>query len=271
MRMLVMAKAHINVTNEFGQSPLSLCMMMMQPLNKRGVQIEMVEYLLDIGANIEIRDKSGNRPLDYAILNQNVALINMCLDYGALVRRDNKHFSVQTAALLDQVDDEDCLERIENALFREMAGEREKEMEDNLRQEQEDRDNAIREARTTRQEKRLKKITDRTKNSERLVLEEVARLKKKKIDDDFKLAKAAKAIAEHGAGSWSRDDTHHWNWNARTLPKKLDNNRIYNDGLKIVDDVRERRSIESLNKRWENITGAKLEVAWYFSMFMIFL
>jgi ankyrin repeat protein len=36
MRMLVMAKGHINVTNEFGQSPLSLCIMMMPPLNKKG-------------------------------------------------------------------------------------------------------------------------------------------------------------------------------------------------------------------------------------------
>jgi hypothetical protein len=32
--------------------------------------------------------------------------------------------------------------------------------------------------------------------------------------------------------------------------------------LKIVDDVRERRSTDSLNKRWEKITGAKLEVLW---------
>jgi ankyrin repeat protein len=103
----------------------------------------MVEYLLEIGANIEVRDKSGNRPLDYAVMNQNVALINMCLDYGALVRRDNKFFSVQTGNLLDQVDDPDCLERMEAILYIEMTGEREKEEEEQLRQELEERDAGI--------------------------------------------------------------------------------------------------------------------------------
>jgi ankyrin repeat protein len=198
MRMLVMAKAHINVTNEFGQSPLSLCIMMMQPLNKKGVQIEMVEYLLDLGANIEVRDKSGNRPLDYAVLNQNVVLINMCLDYGALVRRDNKFFSVQTGNLLDQVDDPDCLERMEAILYTEMTGEREKEEEENLRQELEEKNAADREARIQKAEKRMKKLADRTKGIEQQELDELARVKKKKLDDQFKLAKAAKAIAEHG-------------------------------------------------------------------------
>lgn len=49
LKMLIRAKAKLDVTNEFGQTPLSVCVMMKQTLNKITTQKLIVEYLLEIG------------------------------------------------------------------------------------------------------------------------------------------------------------------------------------------------------------------------------
>jgi len=59
MRMLVKAKAYVNVLNEFGQTPLTVCVLVKQSPNNVRNQIVMTEFLLDNGAYVDVRDKVG--------------------------------------------------------------------------------------------------------------------------------------------------------------------------------------------------------------------
>ena len=57
MRMLIKAKAYVNVLNEFGQTPLTVCVLVKQSINNERNQFVMAEYLLDNGAYVDVRDK----------------------------------------------------------------------------------------------------------------------------------------------------------------------------------------------------------------------
>jgi len=89
MKMLRRAGAKVNVTNELGCSPLDMCVMMKIPPDKRKDQLKMVKYLLENGADPNNRDKGGYSAIDQAAINQDLELIQMLLEYGANVLREN--------------------------------------------------------------------------------------------------------------------------------------------------------------------------------------
>ena len=264
MKMLVRAKAHVNVSNEFGQSPLSLCAMMKQTLNKISIQMEMAEFLLDAGADIEIRDKGGLSPLDYAVQNGNIPMIQLFLDYGATVRRDNKHFNVQRAPLLDNVTDKKCFSRIAGRLDKEMAGDRRKEANEEAARIQREIDLAHEQRIQDQLDKKERRLEEIEALRQQKAKDEILRRKIQKLSGELNEEKAAKAKAVHGMGSWEKGNNRHWVWHDKKAvgPLHLNGDRIYATGLKLAEDVKERRSVASVNKRWEAITGTKLEVKW---------
>ena len=264
MRMLVRAKAHVNVSNEFGQSPLSVCCMMKQTMNKITVQMEMVEYLLDQGANIEIVDKGGLSPLDYAAHNKNFPLVQLLLDYGATVRRENKLFAAQRAPLLDSITDKQCYKRMERRLDKETAGDRKREAAEEAARIQKVIDDANQAKKQYQLDKAEKRLEEEEKRSRLKIKDEILRKKIEKLSGELNEEKAAKAVAVHSMGSWNKGDDRHWIWLAKKAPNShiQSHNHIYNEGLKLAIQVKERRSVSSVNKRWEAITGTKLEVKW---------
>jgi hypothetical protein len=262
MKMLIRAKADVNEINEFWQSPLSLCVMMKQTVNKLAAQREMAEYLLDVGADIEIRDKSGMSPLDYAVINENIPLIKLFLDYGAKVRRDNTKFTVQRLPLLDFVKDQECYDRIERRLEKETAKDRQRAAELVIKLEQEKQDRACELIRQQQQDRADRKAAKIHRENHKKMADQILKKKLLKLQTELDVEAKLKAEAEHSMGSWSRDKEHHWNWQTRKDPVSADSTRVYEQGMKIAQEVKDRRSVKSLNKRWEEITGAKLEVKW---------
>lgn len=89
MKMLMRAGAQVNVTNELGCSPLDMCVMMKIPPDKRKDQLKMVKYLLENGADPNNRDKGGFSAIDQAAINQDLEIIQMLLEHGANVLREN--------------------------------------------------------------------------------------------------------------------------------------------------------------------------------------
>ena len=89
MKMLRRAGAKVNVTNELGCSPLDMCVMMKLPPDKRKDQLKMVRYLLENGADPNNRDKGGYSAIDQAAINQDLEIIQMLLEFGANVLREN--------------------------------------------------------------------------------------------------------------------------------------------------------------------------------------
>lgn len=89
MKMLCRAGAKLNVTNELGCSPLDMCVMMKLPPDKRKDQLKMVRYLLENGADPNNRDKGGFSAIDQAAINQDLEIIQLLLEHGANVLREN--------------------------------------------------------------------------------------------------------------------------------------------------------------------------------------
>lgn len=83
------AGAIINVTNELGNTPLEMCVMMKQPPDKRKEQLKATRYLLLNGADPTNIDKGGFSASDHAAYNQDEEIITLLLEYGANVLRDN--------------------------------------------------------------------------------------------------------------------------------------------------------------------------------------
>ena len=92
MKLLGRAKVIINPQNEFGQTPLHVLCMMVFPEDKRKRQLKSFQWLLSQGADINIRDKGGYCPIDYAAMNGHEAMVEILLERGAEVLRDNYTF-----------------------------------------------------------------------------------------------------------------------------------------------------------------------------------
>ena len=264
MKMLVKAKAKINVLNELGQSPLTLCVMIKQALNKISTQLEMAEYLLEVGADVEIRDKSGLSPLDYAVTNSNTPLIHLILDYGAKVKRNNKHFAVQRSPLLENVTDPKCKLRMEARLEKEMACETEKMMDDEARMLEAKALLAKQKAIQDNIAKKEKRVGDLDRHRYRIAEEKVLKKKLLALSDQLSVEQAGQTLALHSRGSWSREKDARWTWNAKKaiIPIDANRDRVYAHGLKMAESVKNRRSETAVGKRWEAVTGNRLEVRW---------
>lgn len=225
-KMLIRAKAHINALNEFGQSPLILCTMVKQTLNKISTQLAIVEFLLDSGANISIIDKGGLSPLDYAVLNENSHLIQLLLDYGATVRRDNKYFVIQRSSLLDNVHDKKCYNRIKDKLNIELAIEENKLIKIKAMRKESDRIAARKQFQLEKKERRMEALekTKAQKNQNEILRKKIA-----KISEELNAEKAEVDQLLHSRGTWEKsivDDENisHWVWQGNKSLKPMNSN-----------------------------------------------
>lgn len=100
MRMLRRAGAYINVTNEMGQTPLMVLVFYRHPPTKRPTQLKAVQWLLRQGADPNARDKGGYTALDFAAMNGDEESVQMMLEYGAIVRRENQTFVAKRKPVL---------------------------------------------------------------------------------------------------------------------------------------------------------------------------
>ena len=268
MRMLIKAKAYVNVMNEFGQTPLSVCVMIKQSLNNHSNQVAMAELLIDKGAYVDVRDKSGCSPLDYAAMNDNPELVRLLLDYGATARRVNDTFAVSRMppgkTLLDRTKDAECYSLMEERLLEEIAElEYQKEIEaERKRKERLARKLAeLKEKHARMKEERILKLQ---RNKAEKLRAEVRAAKTAQLAKKLALDEALREANKHNLGSWIRDDHHRWHWQGKKVFEPIDHDYVYNQSMKLVAEVRNKRSIAALNKRWKGFTGnaGKIEAKW---------
>ena len=263
MRMLVKAKAYVNVLNEFGQTPLIVCVMIKQSLNNTSTQLSMAEFLLDNGAYVDVRDKSGLSPLDYAAVHNNQELVSLLLDYGAAARRVNETFAVQRQTILDKTTDAECYTLI-NERLEEEEGElkykRDQEAEKKRLEKEKKHKEWLREKHRADKEARHMKMQ---RNKAEKIRQEVREAKMKELAKKLAMEDALRKLQQHKMGSWERDEHHRWRWQDKKAFISTDHDFVYNESMKLVNSVRDKRSIKTLNKRWRAFTGdGQLEVTW---------
>jgi hypothetical protein len=139
LKMLHRANAKFTLLNEFGQTALHLACMVKQPVDKIGSQRKMVRFLLENGAEVNVRDRAGLCALDYCARIADAPLIKLLISHGADVIRDNNTMLVAPrSGLLDEVQDPDCYRLLYEAIS--AAKKKADEKAGKLRKEREDRE-----------------------------------------------------------------------------------------------------------------------------------
>ena len=223
----------------------------------------MAEFLLDNGAYVDVRDKSGLSPLDYAAIHNNQDLVSLLLDYGATARRVNETFALQRQTILDKTTDAECYTLI-NERLEEEEGElkykRDQEAEIRRLAKEKKHKEWLREKHRADKEARHMKMQ---RNKAEKIRQEVREAKMKELAKKLAMEDALRRLQQHKMGSWERDEHHRWRWQDKKAFISTDHDFVYNESMKLVNSVRDKRSIKTLNKRWRAFTGdGQLEVSW---------
>jgi hypothetical protein len=273
LKMLKRAGAKLNVTNEMGLSPLDLCVMMKHPQDKRKEQVNMALYLLENGINVNNRDKGGYSAIDHAATNQDVELINMLLDFGANVVRDNKILVAKRHHILRNVYDPECYKILyERLLFEQSLNEKKNAVraKEEALLEEDKHYEKIHIALNKRKVKRL--VRDKAK-AEALIKETVSTDRTLKIRDEMERNLRAKAETRSlQQGAWELDDLDggvstvtNWRYKEKSsaAPVINDSRTLYASNLKIMERLKVTNEIDLFNSRWQTITGgSQLELNW---------
>lgn len=263
MKMLKRAGAQLNVTTEMGNTPLELCVMMMQPPDKRKEQVNLVIYMLENGANPNNIDKGGYSAIDHAAANQDAEMIAILLDFGANVIRDNQILVAKRQPILKNVHNPECFKLLyERLLIEEGEAERRRIERAKANQVVVDvkRHEKLFKALDKKKEKRLQREAER-EAAERKGEVESERLDKIQADMERNLKARAVSKAEHN-GIWQKDDAGHWEFHSKVHQAK-NANILYAENKKIMMDVYERNKIDKYSDNWRQITvDGELEMPW---------
>lgn len=266
MRMLRRAGGEINILNEFGQSPLSLCCLQVSTPEKVEVQHKMFLWLIKEGADIHHRDRSGLEPIDYCAMNNDMEKILVLLELGARVRREN--FMLQSApkkSILKHVSDPDVYRVLKEALEEEEAAFQEREA---VRQG--DKDEREREEQAQRNLRLLKKKKEKRKENARKAVEYdelLAKLdrRKKNLAASMNSLTSGKKAQAKTLGSYVRDSFGNWTWVAkdRRDSEEAVSESIYLASTTMMHRLRDKNKLSLMQERWSKMGGeGKIELDW---------
>lgn len=233
--------------------------------------------MLEQGAEINVRDKGGYCPIDYAAMNGHEAMVAMLLERGAEVLRENYIFAagrqpllhiavgpVSRAMIKDRIDEV----TVENALAVQIAQEEKAVADDiiNLRK---------RHKRIAR--KRAEAVEDKQRQLEEEYKKKREDDKEKKLEEDARLLKIERdSKSNHRFGCWKKPDNLGGRWKFETSDKPMikANTQIingkevqekyvgYTENLKTMRQLKDKYDFEKYNKRWKEKTGNNLEIDW---------
>ena len=260
-RMMNRAGAEINVVNEWGQSPLHFVAINVisnefDPRRKR--QLHMLNWLIEAGANVQLRDKGGYEPLDFACMNNDMEIIEILIEHGARLRRDNYSLVATRGNLLDQISDPDVYRFIIDRLKLEEETFQGKE---ELRRKIKDLDEHDRQAAKNLSSLAKRKEDKLRKQREALAfevkLEKESRRKANVAASMHSLTKGKKA-KDAQFGEWKADDMKNWHWEGRSNKKSADemSATIHSTSVKKMVALEKKNRKSMYDERWQNMGGS---------------
>lgn len=262
MRMLRAAGGDVNILNEFGQSPLSMCCMDLIPehdIHTHDTQLKMFDWLVREGADIHNRDRAGLEPLDYCAMNNDMEKIIRLLTLGAKVRRDNYLLTSATKKnILKYVSDPDVYRVLNEALQAEEEGFQGREAAKEAVKLEEER-----EAGVQRNLRQLKKKKEKREENAKKAIEYdrlVAKLemRKKNVALSMESLVEGKKAAAKMAGEYVRDDFGYWKWVAKDKADTADaiSNNLYASSCATMRRLKETNKLSVYQERWSKMGGA---------------
>jgi len=258
-KMLLRAKANVNVTNELGQTPLTYCVLQIVTPDKRNDQVNIVKMLIKHNTDIEIRDKAGYTCLDYAVMNNDLEITMFILSKGAKVRRDNHTLVAQRKPLLKLA--EKANPRIYKAILLRLEKE-EKVFNEYLRQKEAERKEAEEEKQRGKLFKKLEKMREEKAQNDVKVEEEKRALELKRqrlryLDQSQRreaeiLKKKQDAEGMKVKGHWIKDGK---SWLYSSDKKRGDHTEMYAEGKELMQKLHRKHEHKAFDARWTNITN----------------
>lgn len=213
-------------------------------------------------ALINHRDKGGYCPLDYAAMNNYKEVIELLLDNGADIRRENKSLVAKRDDILSHVTDPECyrilyahvkdVRAVDKVKYDELAEiQRVADEKERIRQ-------SILEFDKRRETKRQEKLKrDGAAHHKKMVAE----IAEKQREDMKEVMGKHSGDAFYKYGRWERSDRGNWSWKKTELASKGED--LYKEGSKTMSKIREKYKFEVYNSRWKILTdGHELEVKW---------
>ncbi len=267
-RMMRRAGADVNVVNEWGQSPLMLVIINVVAHERdprRGRQLKMMNWLIEQGANVQLRDKGGYECLDFACMNNDLQIIKILMDKGAKVRRDNYSLVAKRETLLEKIADPEVYRFILEHLKEEEEHFGQKE---ELRKKIRDLEEHDRQAAKNLSSLAKRKEDKLRKQKEALAferkLEKESRRNANVAASMHSLTKGKKA-KDAQFGEWKPDDTKNWHWEGRSTQKSADemSATIHSKSINRMKTLEKKNRKSIYNERWQKMGGsAAIEVPW---------
>ena len=267
-RMLLRAGGKINVVNEWGQTPLILCVenVIADAFDPRKhTQIKMLNWLIENGANVRHRDKGGFEALDFACMNNNLEIIQILINNGATFRRTNDTLVAKRQSILDFISDPECYNFVLKAYTKE---ENEYQIKNGQRlKEKVEREHDIAAAKnlaslSKRKSDKIKKQQEALAFERKLYREQA---RKKTIENAMNSLTKGKKLKDQEYGEWVPDEAKNWKWESRAAVKNADevSKRIHSEAVSKMQNLHKNNRKKLYDKRWEAMGGSgKIEVPW---------
>jgi hypothetical protein len=267
--MLRRAGAKLNVTNELGMTPLDLIVMMKHFPDRRSLQLKVVSYLLEHGANVNNVDKGGYSAIDHAAVNQDLEIINLLLAHGAKLCRENHILVAKRKPILDLVHQPECYRTLYEALLAEERDANQRKLlhahsqrlcDEECYYEQIHVALSKRKAkREARQQEQLKALHSEVVNASRL----------EQLKNDQAAALKARELQRAALGVWRKAEAPstssvrtHWQLELKP-PHAVTRDMIYEASKDIMHELHQQNNVQQLNAKWKKLTGGgQLEVKW---------
>jgi len=264
MKMLRRAGAKVNVTNELGCSPLDMCVMMKLPPDKRKDQLKMVRYLLENGADPNNRDKGGYSAIDQAAVNQDLEIIQMLLEFGANVLRENHTLVAKRHHILRNVYEPEVYKVLYEQLLLEQGEYEQRQLirEKLLSEVAAERHHVkLFQALDKRKQKRLDREKSRDQTAKLTVIMEQ---RHKHLQEEMEANLKNKEKAVQFQGTWTKDDVDHWTFKVKDTPDRVNSDVLYRETYRTMNSLAEKNNIDKFNERWKAATGQTgyLELNW---------
>lgn len=273
IKMLRRAGGKINVTNEMGVTPLDMIVMMKHSPDRRSLQLKVVQYLLDNGALVNNVDKGGYSAIDHAAVNNDLEIINILLDHGAKLRRDNHILVAKRRPILDLVHDPDCYRTLYEALLVEERDANQKKKERDRIQKLKDEDKYYEKIHVELNKRKLKRDQKEKKEEQALRAETVLAARMELLQRETEQHLQEKEVKKSEQGVWKRADlssssssvasgSSHWKLELKSR-NHITGQMIYDTNKDIMKGLQRQNDVMQYNGRWRRLTGgAELEVKW---------
>ena len=262
LRMIVRAGSGLDHTNELGMTGLSICCMIKQPPDKKLNQVKIVDYLIRLGADVNIRDKAGLCAIDFATMNGDLIIVQKLLAAGARVGRENISLVAKRKNILDFASNPEIYkllnekQKVENA---EVARKEEVKMQYRVFAEEERR---LKKLYAAIDKKKMDEIKRKEVKEKEKLDNEIKRMRMARLQDDNKvLEKQLEEKKKSKYGEWRKDIYNRW---AYVECKPTNNlNEIYVQGKRDMVMLRDKYNIKQYDKLWSTLTNGKnIEVEW---------